>query len=65
MQNMRKHRDHFTCTLVIVIYCITCTICKTLFISETRRRLGDRFREHLRDVEKGDKKKRVNRSRDN
>ena len=38
-----------------VIYCITCTLCKKLYIGETRRRLGDRFREHLRDVEKDDK----------
>ena len=38
-----------------VIYCITCTLCKKLCIGETGRRLGDRFREHLRDVEKDDK----------
>ena len=35
--------------------CITCTLCKKLYIGETGRRLGDRFREHLRDVEKDDK----------
>ena len=34
---------------------ITCTLCKKLYICETGRRLGDRFREHLCDVEKGDK----------
>ena len=44
--------DHFTCTSANVIYCITCTFCKKLYIGETGRRLGDRFREHLRDVEK-------------
>ena len=44
--------DHFTCTSANVIYCITCTLCKKLYIGETGRRLGDRFREHLRDVEK-------------
>ena len=38
-----------------VIYCITCTLCKKLYIGETGRRLGDRFREHLRNVEKDDK----------
>ena len=38
-----------------VIYCITCTLCNKLYIGETGRRLGDRFREHLRDVEKNDK----------
>ena len=31
--------------------CTTCTLCKKFYIGETRR-LGDRFREHLRDVEK-------------
>ena len=35
-----------------VIYCITCTLCKKIYIGETGRRLADRFREHLRDVEK-------------
>ena len=33
-------------------YCITCTLCKKLYIGETGRRLRDRLREHLRDVEK-------------
>ena len=37
------------------IYCLTCTLCKKLYICSTGRRLGDRFREHLRDVEKDDK----------
>ena len=50
-----KITDRFTCTSANVIYCITCTLCKKLYISETGRRLGDRFREHLRDVEKDDK----------
>jgi len=50
-----KITDHFTCTSANVIYCITCTLCKKLYIDETRRRLGDRFREHLRYVEKDDK----------
>ena len=45
----------FTCTSTNVIYCITCTLCKQLYIGETGRRLGDRFREHLRDVDKDDK----------
>ena len=30
---------------VNVIYCITCTSCQKLYIVETGRRLGDRFRE--------------------
>ena len=46
-----------------VIYCITCTLCKKLYIGETGRRLGDRFRKHLRDVEK-DENNASNRSRD-
>ena len=48
-------RFRFTCTSANVIYCITCTLCNKLYIGETGRRLGDRFREHLRDVEKNDK----------
>ena len=50
-----KITDHFICTTANVIYCITCTLCKKLYIGETGRRLGDRFREHPRDVEKDDK----------
>ena len=50
-----KITDRFTCTSANVIYCITCTLCKKLYIGETGRQLGDRFREHLRDVEKDDK----------
>jgi len=50
-----KITDHFTCTSANAIYCITCTLCKKLYIGETGRRLGDQFREHLRDVEKDDK----------
>ena len=34
---------------------ITSTSCKKLYIGETRRRLDDRFREHLRDLERNDK----------
>ena len=50
-----KITDRFTCTSANVIYCLTCTLCNKLYIGETARRLGDRFREHLRDVEKNDK----------
>ena len=50
-----KITDHFTCTSANVIYCITCTYCNKLYISETGRRLGDQFREHLRDVGRDDK----------
>ena len=50
-----KITDHFTCTSVNVIYCITCTFCNKLYIGETGRRLGDRFREYVRDLERNDK----------
>ena len=50
-----KIADHLTCTSANVIYCITCNYCNKSYIGETRRRLGDRFREHLRDVERNDK----------
>ena len=49
-----KITDHFTFTSANVIYCITCTLCKKIYIGETGRRQGDRFREHLRDVERND-----------
>ena len=49
-----KITDHSTCISANVIYCITCTLCKKIFIGETGRRLADRFREHLRDVAKND-----------
>ena len=42
-----KITDRFTCTSANVIHCITCTLCKKIYIGETGRRLGDRFREHL------------------
>ena len=38
-----------------VIYHITCTLFKKLYIGETGRRLGDRFGEHLCDAEKDEK----------
>ena len=43
--------DHFSCISTNLIYCVICTLCKKICIGETGRRLGDRFREHLRDVE--------------
>ena len=45
-----KINKHFTCMSANVIFCITCTPYKRYHIGETERRLGDRFREHLRDV---------------
>ena len=49
-----KITDHFMGISANVIYCITCTYCKKLHMGETGRRLGDRFREHLHDVERND-----------
>eukprot|EP00061_Rhincodon_typus_P019154 g9566.t1 len=40
----------FTCTSVNVVYCIRCSRCGLLYIGETKRRIGDRFVEHLRSV---------------
>ena len=42
--------DHFGCATSNIIYCITCTLCNKLYIGESGRKLGDRFREHLLDV---------------
>ena len=38
------------CTTSNIIYCITCTLCNKLYIGESGRKLGDRFREYLLDV---------------
>eukprot|EP00061_Rhincodon_typus_P001224 g14076.t1 len=40
----------FTCTSANMVYCICCSRCGLLYIGETKRRLGDRFVEHLRSV---------------
>ena len=40
-----KIRDGFTCTSANVIYCTKCT--KKIYIAETGRSLGGRFRKHL------------------
>ena len=50
-----KITDHFRCTSANVIHCITCTLCKKLYIGETGRQLGYWFWEHLRDIEKNDR----------
>ena len=44
----------FTCISLNVIYCITCTLCKKIYIGEAGRKLANRFRRHLQDVEKND-----------
>eukprot|EP00061_Rhincodon_typus_P000275 g11115.t1 len=40
----------FTCTSANVAYCTRCSRCGLLYIGETKRRLGDRFVEHLSSV---------------
>ena len=42
--------NHFDCTTSNIIYCNTCTLFNKLYIGESGRKLGDRFREHLLDV---------------
>ena len=49
-----KITHHFTWISVNVIYCIVCTLCKKICVGQSGRRLVDRFREHIRDVEKND-----------
>ena len=46
-----KVSNHFTCVSTNVIYCITFTLCKKIYMGAKGRRLADRFREHLRDAE--------------
>jgi hypothetical protein len=38
----------FDCTSRNVVYAVTCSKCNKVYIGETKRRLGDRFSEHLR-----------------
>ena len=38
-----KVTDHFTCISVNVIYCITCTLCKKIYIGQTGRRFMDTY----------------------
>eukprot|EP00061_Rhincodon_typus_P016168 g44238.t1 len=43
-------RQMFTCTSANVVYCIRCSRCGLLYSGETKRRLRDRFVEHLQSV---------------
>jgi len=45
-----RFEDKFTCTTSDLIYVLSCRKCSKLYIGETGRRLGDRFREHIRSV---------------
>jgi len=39
--------DQFTCKSSCIIYAITCVKCPAIYIGQTKRRLHNRFREHL------------------
>ncbi|XP_072022881.1 uncharacterized protein [Amphiura filiformis] len=41
-------KDSFNCTSKNIVYAVTCSKCNKVYIGETKRRLGDRFVEHLR-----------------
>ena len=41
-------RDHFTCMLENLVYCISCRRCSHIYIGETGRNLRSRISEHLR-----------------
>ena len=40
----------FTCTSTDLVYLISCTKCPSFYIGETGRKLSDRIKEHLRDI---------------
>ena len=43
-------KKHFTCNTENVVYAISCTTCKMIYIGETGRSLSIRFKEHLADT---------------
>ena len=49
----------FSCITKDVVYCIECTNCGDIYIGETERRLGDRIREHVRDIKNNNRNKEV------
>ena len=46
-------KDPYTCTSCNVVYAIVCLKCSSIYVGETRRKLSERFREHLSDVRRG------------
>ena len=54
-KNDQHITSSFTCTSANLVYCIVCLHCGELYVGETKRRLGDRFREHLNDIRKNNK----------
>ena len=49
---MRTIHDHIDCNSKNLIYMIHCLRCHKQYISETKRRLKDRFNEHRRPVDR-------------
>ena len=47
-----KVTGHFTCIFTNVVYCITCMLCKKMYMGKTGRRLAGHFHKHLRAVER-------------
>ena len=45
-----KIRDSFSCISCNIVYAIICTKCRLLYVGETKRRMSDRFTEHLRSI---------------
>jgi hypothetical protein len=43
-------KNTFTCISSNIVYALQCLQCGKLYIGETKRRLGDRFTEHRRDI---------------
>ena len=54
-QVLHRERAHLKVPGCSLVLSALLTKIVALYIGETGRRLGDRFREHLRDVEKNDK----------
>ena len=52
-------KGKFSCISKDIIYCIECLKCGGLYIGETKRRLGDRIREYLRDIKSKQPQKQV------
>ena len=50
-KNKRRSQDPIDPSKSQTISCITCMLCKKIYIGETGRRLADFFREHLQDTE--------------
>jgi len=42
-----QNTERYTCNSTSVIYCISCTLCHSQYIGQTKRRLKDRIKEHI------------------